>query len=205
MMKKFSCIILCMMLLFTHAAALPDMGNLTAKSAALYDASGQMLYEMNKKEIDINRSNQQLKSRTFYRSTSMTLSIKNKKKVNDNSSNDYEYDIDNENYYDLGEVHRISLSSSPSSRFNSPQNSRKNSYMEEKNANCNNEDDESFSSSRPSSKVCSSHIHRKNSYNDEKIIDELQFPINSFQIYRNNCVTLSKKFNFFTFSQSFKK
>ena len=50
MMKKFSCIILCMMLLFTHAAALPDMGNLTAKSAALYDASGQMLYEMNAEE-----------------------------------------------------------------------------------------------------------------------------------------------------------
>ena len=50
MMKKLSCVILCMMLLFTHAAALPAMGNLTAKSAALYDASGQMLYEMNAEE-----------------------------------------------------------------------------------------------------------------------------------------------------------
>lgn len=46
-MKKLLSLALCAMLLHTSAAALPAMGTLTAKSAALYDASGQMLYELN--------------------------------------------------------------------------------------------------------------------------------------------------------------
>lgn len=49
-MKKLLSTALCALLLCTHAAALPAMGDLTAKSAALYDASGQMLYEMNAEE-----------------------------------------------------------------------------------------------------------------------------------------------------------
>lgn len=50
MMKKLLGVALSAALLFTNAAALPAMGDLTAKSAALYDASGQMLYEMNAEE-----------------------------------------------------------------------------------------------------------------------------------------------------------
>lgn len=50
MMKKLLSTTLCVLLLIPHAAALPAMGDLTAKSAALYDASGQMLYEMNAEE-----------------------------------------------------------------------------------------------------------------------------------------------------------
>lgn len=49
-MKKLLGVALSAALLFTNAAALPAMGDLTAKSAALYDASGQMLYEMNAEE-----------------------------------------------------------------------------------------------------------------------------------------------------------
>ena len=49
-MKKLLSTALCALLLMSHAAALPAMGNLTAKSAALYDASGQMLYELNAEE-----------------------------------------------------------------------------------------------------------------------------------------------------------
>ena len=49
-MKKLLSTVLCTLLLTSHAAALPAMGNLTAKSAALYDASGQMLYELNAEE-----------------------------------------------------------------------------------------------------------------------------------------------------------
>lgn len=50
MMKKLLSTALCALLLTSHAAALPAMGELTAKSAALYDASGQMLYELNAEE-----------------------------------------------------------------------------------------------------------------------------------------------------------
>ena len=49
-MKKLLSLALCAVLLHMNAAALPAMGQLTAKSAALYDASGQMLYEMNAEE-----------------------------------------------------------------------------------------------------------------------------------------------------------
>ncbi len=49
-MKKLLSLALCAVLLHMNAAALPAMGELTAKSAALYDASGQMLYEMNAEE-----------------------------------------------------------------------------------------------------------------------------------------------------------
>lgn len=49
-MKKLVSLALCAVLLRGSAAALPDMTDLTAKSAALYDANGQMLYEMNAEE-----------------------------------------------------------------------------------------------------------------------------------------------------------
>lgn len=49
-MKKLLSTALCVLLLHSSAAALPAMGSLTAKSAALYDASGQMLYEQNAEE-----------------------------------------------------------------------------------------------------------------------------------------------------------
>lgn len=49
-MKKLLGAALSAVVLLTHAAALPAMGSLTAKSAALYDASGQMLYELNAEE-----------------------------------------------------------------------------------------------------------------------------------------------------------
>ena len=49
-MKKLLSLALCAVLLHMNAAALPAMGELTAKSAALYDASGQMLYEMSAEE-----------------------------------------------------------------------------------------------------------------------------------------------------------
>lgn len=49
-MKKLVSLALCAVLLHTTAAALPEMTDLTAKSAALYDANGQMLYEMNAEE-----------------------------------------------------------------------------------------------------------------------------------------------------------
>ena len=49
-MKKLLSAALCALLLHSSAAALPAMGSLTAKSAALYDASGQMLYEQNAEE-----------------------------------------------------------------------------------------------------------------------------------------------------------
>ncbi len=45
-MKKWICLCLSM-LLMQHAAALPTMGAVHAKSAALYDSTGQMLYEYN--------------------------------------------------------------------------------------------------------------------------------------------------------------
>lgn len=46
-MKKLLCFCISCLLLHGTAAALPEMGTLYAKSAALYDASGQMLYEYN--------------------------------------------------------------------------------------------------------------------------------------------------------------
>ena len=46
-MKRSLCAVLCALLLTTGAAALPAMGELKAKSAALYDQNGQMLYEYN--------------------------------------------------------------------------------------------------------------------------------------------------------------
>lgn len=49
-MKKLLSLLICATLLTINAAALPTMGELTAKSAALYDANGQMLYEMNAEE-----------------------------------------------------------------------------------------------------------------------------------------------------------
>lgn len=49
-MKKMLSLALCTAILLTQAAALPAMGELKAKSAALYDASGQMLYEFNAEE-----------------------------------------------------------------------------------------------------------------------------------------------------------
>ncbi len=50
MMKKIVCAALCVCSLLMQAAALPAMGPLNAKSAALYDSSGQLLYEMNAEE-----------------------------------------------------------------------------------------------------------------------------------------------------------
>ena len=49
-MKKIVCAALCVCSLLMQAAALPAMGPLNAKSAALYDSSGQLLYEMNAEE-----------------------------------------------------------------------------------------------------------------------------------------------------------
>lgn len=49
-MKKLLSLALCALLLAGNAAALPAMGTLTAKSAALYDANGQNLYELNAEE-----------------------------------------------------------------------------------------------------------------------------------------------------------
>ena len=49
-MKKLLCVLLTAALLTAQAAALPDLGPLTAKSAALYDADGKMLYEYNADE-----------------------------------------------------------------------------------------------------------------------------------------------------------
>lgn len=49
-MKKLLSLALCLMTLHGSAAALPSMGTLTAKSAALYDANAQMLYELNAEE-----------------------------------------------------------------------------------------------------------------------------------------------------------
>ncbi|MCB6364839.1 D-alanyl-D-alanine carboxypeptidase [Intestinibacillus massiliensis] len=50
MMKKMLCALLCSAILAGQAFALPAMGELSAKSAALYDSSGQMLYEYNADE-----------------------------------------------------------------------------------------------------------------------------------------------------------
>lgn len=49
-MKKILCGLLCSAVLVGQAFALPAMGELSAKSAALYDSSGQMLYEFNADE-----------------------------------------------------------------------------------------------------------------------------------------------------------
>lgn len=49
-MKKMICAALTAGTLLVQAAALPAMGPLNAKSAALYDSSGQMLYEKNAEE-----------------------------------------------------------------------------------------------------------------------------------------------------------
>lgn len=49
-MKKMICAAFCAGVLLIQAAALPAMGPLNAKSAALYDSSGQVLYEMNADE-----------------------------------------------------------------------------------------------------------------------------------------------------------
>lgn len=49
-MKKFLCVILCALLFCSPAAALPDMGELTAKSAVLCDENGNILYEKNADE-----------------------------------------------------------------------------------------------------------------------------------------------------------
>ncbi len=49
-MKKTICAAACACLMLIQAAALPAMGPLNAKSAALYDSSGQMLYEYNADE-----------------------------------------------------------------------------------------------------------------------------------------------------------
>lgn len=46
-MKKIVCVILCAVLLCSPAAALPEMGELTAKSAVLCDENGTILYEKN--------------------------------------------------------------------------------------------------------------------------------------------------------------
>lgn len=140
----------------------------------------------------LSSSNKQLQNiPSFFRSTSMTLSVR--KNVNTekshlhtvnnnhiNSSNEYEYEIDNDNYNDDGsnlglvfennnDYYYKSLSSSQSSRFSSPHNSRKNSTLEDKNSNNLFEDDyESFSSSKPSSRLNSPRSQRKNSYTEGK-------------------------------------
>lgn len=49
-MKKAFCALLCVGVLAGQAFALPTMGELSAKSATLYDSSGQMLYEYNAEE-----------------------------------------------------------------------------------------------------------------------------------------------------------
>ena len=49
-MKKMLCLFLCALLLVESAAALPDMGELTAKSAVLCDTSGNILYAKNADE-----------------------------------------------------------------------------------------------------------------------------------------------------------
>ncbi len=49
-MKKTICAAFCACMMLIQAAALPAMGPLNAKSAALYDSSGQMLYELNAEE-----------------------------------------------------------------------------------------------------------------------------------------------------------
>lgn len=49
-MKKRLCALLCAAILTSTASALPSMGELHAKSAALYDASGQKLFEFNADE-----------------------------------------------------------------------------------------------------------------------------------------------------------
>ncbi len=49
-MKKVLCALLGAIMLTGGASALPDMGPLYAKSAALYDTSGKMLYEFNAEE-----------------------------------------------------------------------------------------------------------------------------------------------------------
>ena len=49
-MKKMICAAFCACMLLVQAAALPAMGPLNAKSAALYDSSGQVLFEMNADE-----------------------------------------------------------------------------------------------------------------------------------------------------------
>lgn len=49
-MKKLLCVLLGAALLTAQAAALPALGPLSAKSAALYDADGRMLYEWNAEE-----------------------------------------------------------------------------------------------------------------------------------------------------------
>lgn len=49
-MKRLLCAVLCVLTLLESGAALPAMGELTAKSAALYDQNGQMLYEYNAEE-----------------------------------------------------------------------------------------------------------------------------------------------------------
>ncbi|MDY3618802.1 D-alanyl-D-alanine carboxypeptidase family protein [Agathobaculum sp.] len=49
-MKKIVCLTFCLGLLLQSALALPEMGTLSAKSAALYAANGQMLYEYNAEE-----------------------------------------------------------------------------------------------------------------------------------------------------------
>ena len=49
-MKKIVCLALCFCLLLPSALALPEMGPLNAKSAALYASNGQELYSMNADE-----------------------------------------------------------------------------------------------------------------------------------------------------------
>lgn len=49
-MKKLICALVCAVALTGQAFALPAMGELSAKSAALYDSSGQLLYEYNADE-----------------------------------------------------------------------------------------------------------------------------------------------------------
>lgn len=49
-MKKTLCALLCAALFCSFAAALPDMGELTAKSAVLSDANGNILYAKNADE-----------------------------------------------------------------------------------------------------------------------------------------------------------
>ena len=49
-MKKFLCIILCITVFCVPVSALPDMGELTAKSAVLCDENGNILFEKNADE-----------------------------------------------------------------------------------------------------------------------------------------------------------
>ena len=49
-MKKLLCIVLCISIFCVTAAALPDMGDLTAKSAVLCDEDGNILFEKNADE-----------------------------------------------------------------------------------------------------------------------------------------------------------